>query len=92
MKRKGRPKGRKRVGTRSNLKKYTYLGCPLTKNRSPWCFRMCELHDDGTGYCGRIAPHGFKSHIQLGIEEFNKKKAESSASSRSQEQTATEDS
>lgn len=31
-------------------------GCPMTKNRSGWCFGMCVPHD-GEGACGRIAPH-----------------------------------
>ena len=68
---------RKRIRVRRTLRAYTYLGCPLTKNRSPWCFRMCQLNADGTGFCGRVAPHGLRSHIQQGIEEFKKKQAES---------------
>lgn len=71
-------KGSKRVKIRKDLKEYTYLGCPMTKNRSPWCFRMCKLNADGTGFCGRVAPHGFKSRIQQGIEDFKKKQAGSS--------------
>jgi hypothetical protein len=47
----------------------------MTKNRSPWCFRMCEPDADGAGSCGRLAPHGFKSRIQLGIEDFKKRQA-----------------
>ena len=70
---------RKRIRVRRTLRAYTYLGCPLTKNRSPWCFRMCELNADGTGLCGRVAPHGLKSHIQQGIEDFKRKQADSSA-------------
>ena len=73
------PKGCKRVSIRKNLREYTYLGCPLTKNRSPWCFRLCKPNEDGTGYCGRVAPHGFKSRIQQGIEDFKKRQADSSA-------------
>ena len=68
---------RKRIRVRRTLRAYTYLGCPLTKNRSPWCFRMCQLNADGTGFCGRVAPHGLRSHIQQGIEDFKKKQAES---------------
>jgi len=67
------PKGYKIVSTRKSLKDYTYLGCPLTKNRSPWCFRICRPNTNGTGFCGRVAPHGFKSRIQKGIEDFKKK-------------------
>jgi hypothetical protein len=71
-------KSYKRVNIRKSLKNYTYLGCPMTKNRSPWCFRMCKLNPDGTGLCGRVAPHGFKGRIQQGIEDFKKKQADSS--------------
>jgi hypothetical protein len=66
----------KTVRIRKALKKYTYLGCPLTKNRSPWCFRLCKPNADGSGLCGRVAPHGLKSHIQEGIEAFNKRQAD----------------
>lgn len=68
----------KRNNIRKDLKKYTYLGCPMTKNRSPWCFRMCKPNADGTGLCGRVAPHGLKSRIQQGIEDFKKRQTESS--------------
>ncbi len=81
----------KRISPRKGLKAYTYLGCPLTKNRSPWCFRMCQPNADGTGLCGRVAPHGFKSRIQLGIEDFKKKQAGLSSSLRNQESTGCHD-
>ena len=68
---------RKRANLRKGLKEHTYLGCPMTKNRSPWCFRMCKPNADGTGRCGRLAPHAFKSRIQQGIEDFKKKQADS---------------
>lgn len=71
-------KARRRIKNRKGLKEYTYLGCPLTNNRSPWCFRMCKPNADGTGFCGRVAPHGFKSRIQQGIDDFKKRRAESS--------------
>jgi len=64
---------RRRINDRSSLKAYTYLGCPLTRNRSPWCFRICQPNPDGTGQCGRVAPHSFKSRIQKGIDNFKKK-------------------
>ncbi|HOP08357.1 MAG TPA: hypothetical protein PLF13_13845 [candidate division Zixibacteria bacterium] len=59
----------------------------MTKNRSPWCFRMCTPKADGTGLCGRVAPHGFKSRIQQGIEDFKKRQAVSSSPFQSQEST-----
>ncbi|MCP4706180.1 MAG: hypothetical protein GY865_16395 [candidate division Zixibacteria bacterium] len=46
---------------------------------------MCKLNADGTGLCGRLAPHGLKSHIQQGIEDFKKKQADSLAILCSQE-------
>lgn len=52
------------------LPQYTYLGCPMTKNRSPWCFRMCIPDNKGVGNCGRYAPHFIKSRIQLAIEAY----------------------
>jgi hypothetical protein len=54
---------------KSQFRQYTYLGCPLTKNRTPWCFRMCKPRPDGTGVCGRVAPHTIKGHIQRSIIE-----------------------
>lgn len=65
---------KKTVRTKKGLKEYTYLGCPLTHNRTPWCFRMCIPDAEGHGQCGRIAPHSFKSRIQLGIEKHKKEK------------------
>jgi len=70
------PKGYKRVYVQKALQAHTYLGCPMTKNRSPWCFRMCRPNSNGYGFCGRLAPHGFKSRIQQGIEDFKKKQAD----------------
>jgi len=64
---------KKKVKTRKGLKEYTYLGCPLTRNRSPWCFRMCTPDLEGHGRCGRIAPHALVGRIQAGIQEYNKK-------------------
>ena len=72
------PEGYKVVNVRKGFKKYTYLGCPLTNNRTPWCFRICTPNANGTGFCGRVAPHGFKSRIQQGIEDFKKKQAKPS--------------
>ena len=88
---KGLSKGLKRVNIRKNLRERTYLGCPMTKNRSPWCFRMCKPNADGTGFCGRLAAHGFKSRIQQGIEEFNKRQANSSTLLRYQKPTCGKD-
>jgi acyl-coenzyme A thioesterase PaaI-like protein len=63
----------KTVRTKKGVKKYTYLGCPLTRNRSAWCYRLCTPDGEGHGRCGRVAPHSIKSRIQLAIEKYNKK-------------------
>lgn len=54
----------------SKLPKYTYLGCTMTRNRTPWCFRICPPDANGLGKCGRIAPHTLKGNIQLGIIKY----------------------
>lgn len=41
-------------------------GCPLTKNRTPWCFAMCTPIE-GMGFCGRIAPHTLVGRTKLAI-------------------------
>jgi uncharacterized protein (TIGR00369 family) len=64
---------KRRVKTSTGLKEYTYLGCPLTRNRSPWCFRLCAPDVEGHGHCGRIAPHALTGRIQAGILEYNKR-------------------
>jgi acyl-coenzyme A thioesterase PaaI-like protein len=68
-------KKKRRVKTSKGLKEYTYLGCPLTRNRSPWCFRLCDPDVRGHGHCGRIAPHSFAGRIQAGIQEYNKRQS-----------------
>lgn len=50
------------------------VGCPLTKNRSPWCFRLCKPHGK-YGACGRIAPHTLRSRIQKAIDEYEQEKS-----------------
>ncbi|MFO7654590.1 MAG: hypothetical protein R6X25_12335 [Candidatus Krumholzibacteriia bacterium] len=57
------------------LKPYTYLGCPLTRNRTPWCFRLCEPDAAGHGRCGRVAPHTLRGTIQLAIERHEQRLA-----------------
>lgn len=62
------------VRTSKGVKKYTYLGCPLTRNRSAWCYRICPPDQEGRGRCGRIAPHSLKSSTQLAIAKYKKKR------------------
>lgn len=41
-------------------------GCPLTKNRTPWCFSICTPAG-GLGDCGRLAPHALLGRTQEAI-------------------------
>jgi acyl-coenzyme A thioesterase PaaI-like protein len=69
-------KEKKLLRTKKGLREYSYLGCPLTRNRSAWCFRLCAPDAEGHGRCGRIAPHSLKSNLQAAIESHNKKQIE----------------
>jgi len=69
-------KEKKQLRTRRGLREYSYLGCPLTRNRTAWCFRLCTPDAEGNGRCGRIAPHSLKSYLQMAIEKHNKKQVE----------------
>ena len=64
------------VRTSKGLREYSYRGCPLTRNRTPWCFRLCTPDADGFGRCGRQAPHGLKGKTQLSIEQHGRKRLE----------------
>lgn len=55
---------------------YTHLGCPLTRNRTAWCFRLCAPDDDGNGRCGRLAPYHLKGRTQGSIERFKEGQTE----------------
>ena len=63
---------KRKIITKNKLKEYTYLGCPLTHNRSAWCFRLCIPDEVGNGRCGRIAPHSLISRIQQSIIDYNR--------------------
>lgn len=69
-------KEKKLIRTKKGPREYSYLGCPLTRNRTAWCFRMCTPDHEGHGRCGRIAPHSLKSAIQTAIESHNQKQLE----------------
>ena len=62
------------IRTSKGIRKHTYLGCPLTRNRSAWCFRICTPDPEGTGKCGRVAPHSLLSSTQLAIKKHDEKK------------------
>jgi hypothetical protein len=64
---------KKTIRTAKGVREHTYLGCPLTRNRSAWCFRICTPDTDGSGHCGRVAPHGLKGKTQLAIEKHKQK-------------------
>jgi hypothetical protein len=55
------------------LPRYTSLGCPLTRNRSNWCFRLCRPEGQ-IGLCGRHAPHRMRSRIQTAIARHQARK------------------
>jgi acyl-coenzyme A thioesterase PaaI-like protein len=64
------------IRTSKGLREYTCLGCPLTRNRTTWCFRLCEPDAEGKGRCGRIAPHSLRGRTDLSIERFNEAERE----------------
>jgi len=70
------------IRKRKGPPKYTYLGCPLTRNQTPWCFRLCAPNAEGKGRCGRIAPHTLKGKTQLAIEAYNKRRLEARCGNR----------
>jgi acyl-coenzyme A thioesterase PaaI-like protein len=61
------------VRTAKGIKEFTYLGCPLTRNRSAWCYRLCPPDAEGNGQCGRVAPHSLKSSTQMAIANYKKR-------------------
>jgi acyl-coenzyme A thioesterase PaaI-like protein len=70
---KGSETNKTKIRTKRGFREYTYLGCPLTRNRSAWCFRLCVPDGKGKGQCGRVAPHGLKGRTQLAIEGHRQK-------------------
>lgn len=62
------------VSTKKGVKKYTYLGCVMTRNRSAWCYRLCPPDAKGRGRCGRVAPHSFMGRTQLAIAKHKRKR------------------
>jgi hypothetical protein len=53
-------------GPKPTVQPYSYLGCPETVSRGPWCYRTCRPIN-GMGTCGRVAPHALKSRVQRAI-------------------------
>ncbi|MBT3218600.1 MAG: hypothetical protein HN348_05865 [Proteobacteria bacterium] len=57
--------------TKKNRKAFrTYtVGCPLTRNRTPWCHGICRP-DSGMGACGRDAPHALRGRTARAIAAY----------------------
>ncbi len=53
-------------------------GCPLTRNRSNWCFALCHPKR-GVGACGRAAPYAISGRTRQAILK-NQAEAEALAS------------
>ena len=53
-------------------------GCPMTKNRTPWCFAFCTPID-GLGECGRLAPHGLVGRTDGAIMRYKARQAQAEA-------------
>jgi len=56
-------------GRKPRLQPYSYLGCPETVSRVPWCYRICTPIN-GKGTCGRPAPHCLQGRVQLAIARY----------------------
>lgn len=56
-------------GQKPRVQPYSYLGCPETVARVPWCYRICKPVN-GKGTCGRVAPHLLKGRIQRAIATY----------------------
>ena len=57
---------------RESVTRHGQWGCPLTKNRSPWCHRLCHPKN-GIGVCGRIAPHALRGRTDLAIQAYKER-------------------
>ncbi len=60
---------RKYEGPKPVVQPYSYLGCPETVSRVPWCYRICKPID-GVGTCGRPAPQLLKGRVQRAITTY----------------------
>lgn len=60
---------RRFLGRKPRLQPYSYLGCPETVSRVPWCYRICTPIN-GKGTCGREAPHRLKGRVQRAIARY----------------------
>jgi hypothetical protein len=60
----------KLVRIQKNLNNRKEWGCPLTKNRSNWCYQIC-VPRNGCGECGRVAPHNMLGRTRMAILRYN---------------------
>jgi len=63
---------------RKPLPPYTVLRCPANGHQVTWCRGFCQPID-GTGLCGRAAPHGLRSHFQDAIARYNERASRSAS-------------
>lgn len=54
---------------KKKLPPYTYLGCSVTKDRTPWCRSVC-VPMEGKGQCGRDFPGLMEGRIQRAIRDY----------------------
>lgn len=67
---------KKKLRTTKGVREYSYLGCPLTRNKAAWCHRLCKPDVKGKGRCGRVAPHSLTGRTAQSIAAFKKGKRE----------------
>ncbi len=56
------------IKTKNRMRRKVW-GCPRTKNRSNWCYKLC-VPQQGMGECGRVAPHALLGRKQRAILNF----------------------
>ena len=54
---------------KKGLPPYTYLGCAVTKDRTPWCHGICKPRK-GLGQCGRPFPGHMEGRTQRAIKNY----------------------
>jgi hypothetical protein len=55
---------------------FRVLRCPMVGHQASWCRMLCRPID-GTGLCGRRAPHFLRSKTQIAIERFKERRRRS---------------
>ena len=54
---------------KKKLPPYTYLGCSVTKDQTPWCRSVCQPID-GKGQCGRDFPGHMEGRLQEAVRNY----------------------